>query len=193
QVSAEEGQGKWIEISCPVDVSESCWIAARAYSVSPSGKPDAEAHTNPVYVYVNGKTPYRRESLDVWVERIDKQIAAQTKRSFPEKSKVLTYLQRSRDLLLKIRADGGLPADADPARMAKEMEAADLADDGSIRNPTEKELAEFLKPVPPKPPAEALKTFETVDGFQMQLVAADPMVYSPGAAGFDEDGHLYVG
>jgi putative membrane-bound dehydrogenase-like protein len=192
QVDASAGQGQWLELSCPVEVNESSWIAARAYSTSPVGKPDAEAHTNPIYVYMNGKPPYCRASLDTWIERVDKQIAIQTKRTFAEKSKVLTYLQRSRDLLLKIRADGGLPAGADPAKIAKEMEADSLAADGSIRNPTEKELKEFLKPVPPKSPAEALKTFETADGFEMQLVAAEPMVFSPVAAAFDEDGNLYV-
>ena len=41
-------------------------------------------------------------------------------------------------------------------------------------------------------PDEALKTFETVDGFRMELVAAEPMVQSPVAASFDADGNLYV-
>src|SRR5205823_14911153 len=68
----------------------------------------------------------------------------------------------------------------------------ELTADGSIRKPTEQELKEFLKPVPPKSTAEALKTFETVNGFRMELVAAEPLVNSPVAAAFDEDGNLYV-
>src|SRR5262249_8595963 len=64
--------------------------------------------------------------------------------------------------------------------------------DPSRRTHTDGELAEFLKPVPPKTPAEALRTFETVDGLRMDLVAAEPLVHSPVAAAFDEDGQLYV-
>ena len=66
------------------------------------------------------------------------------------------------------------------------------AEKASVPDPTEAELKEFLKPVPPKSPAEAVKTFETVDGFRMELVAAEPLVYNPVAAAFDENGNLYV-
>src|SRR5262249_50876652 len=40
--------------------------------------------------------------------------------------------------------------------------------------------------------AEAVRTFDGVNGFHMQLVAAEPLVKSPIAAAFDEDGNLYV-
>ena len=66
------------------------------------------------------------------------------------------------------------------------------SDERLIRKPTEQELKDFLKPIPGLSPQEALKTFETVDGFRMELVAAEPLVYSPVAAAFDEDGNLYV-
>jgi hypothetical protein len=122
-VKAKDGLGEWLELEAPIEVKDSCWIAARAYSKSIDDKPDAEAHTNPVYVYVNGKRPYNKDSIDAWIARIDKQIAVHTKRSFPEKSKVLDYFQRSRNLLLRIRGEGGLAADADPMKMAKELEA----------------------------------------------------------------------
>jgi putative membrane-bound dehydrogenase-like protein len=192
-----QGKGSWLELEQTLELTESSWIAARAYSTSPGGRPDAEAHTNPVYVYLNGRAPYRAASLDAWVAKIDGQIAVHQKRAFAEKAKVLDYFQRSRDLLLKIRQDGGLSADADPAKMARELRSAppggrDLAADASIPNPTEQELKEFLKPVPPKTPAEALKTFEAVGGFRMELVASEPLVYNPVAAAFDEDGNLYV-
>lgn len=49
-----------------------------------------------------------------------------------------------------------------------------------------------LERVPPREPAEAERTFETLDGFQMQLVAAEPDVTDPVAAAFDENGLLYV-
>ncbi len=53
-------------------------------------------------------------------------------------------------------------------------------------------LEQVLQPVPPKEPEEALKTFETLDGFRMELVAAEPLVYDPVSAAFDENGRLYV-
>jgi len=53
-------------------------------------------------------------------------------------------------------------------------------------------LKEYLKPVLPTEPADVLKKFETADGFQMQLVAHEPMVNEPVAATFDENGRMYV-
>lgn len=45
---------------------------------------------------------------------------------------------------------------------------------------------------PPKEPNEAVKTFKTRGGFQMDLLAAEPLVIDPVAAAYDEDGRLYV-
>ena len=56
----------------------------------------------------------------------------------------------------------------------------------------ESALKKYLKPVPPKKPEEAVKLFETVDGFRMELVAQEPLVNDPVAAAFDENGRLYV-
>lgn len=53
-------------------------------------------------------------------------------------------------------------------------------------------LREYLKPIPPTEPAEALKTFETAEGFRMELVAHEPQVVEPLAATFDENGRMYV-
>jgi putative membrane-bound dehydrogenase-like protein len=46
--------------------------------------------------------------------------------------------------------------------------------------------------VPPKEPAEAIKTFECQHGFSMQLVAAEPLVMDPVDMAYDEDGRGYV-
>lgn len=45
---------------------------------------------------------------------------------------------------------------------------------------------------PPRTPAEELKTFQLEPGFQIQLVASEPMVQEPVAIQFDEDGRLWV-
>lgn len=180
-VSRAEGQGRWIEIEHDLALTESSWIAARAHSTAPIGKPDAESHTNPVYVYLDNRTPFERAALDAWVARIDDQLARQTQRKFAERAQVLAYYQNARDVLLKIRAQNGLAADEDPRKLAEQTDAAQSDN-----------LTSFLKPVPPKSPEEALATFETLPGFHMELVAAEPLVRSPIAAAFDENGVLYV-
>jgi len=114
-VPAAEREGSWLEFERQVELAKSAWIAARAFSLSPLGTPDAEAHTNPVYVYVNGKAPYDRESLDGLLAQIDKQIAVHKKRKFAEKDKILAYFDHSRDILLKIRESGGAPAQGHPS------------------------------------------------------------------------------
>ncbi|MEX2286180.1 MAG: PVC-type heme-binding CxxCH protein, partial [Planctomycetaceae bacterium] len=173
-----------------LSLSKPSWIAARAFSKSPAGNADAESHTNPVYFYIDGRKPYDRESLDEIVARIDGQIEVQKQRDFSKKADVLAYFDHSRDILLKIRETNGIPPGKLPADLAHD-ELPVLKDPGA-RTHTEAELKEFLKPIPPKTPAEALKTFETADGFEMQLVAHEPDVVDPIAACFDEDGNLYV-
>jgi len=120
KVSAGESQGHWLEFEQQVELAESAWIAARAFSLSPLGTPNAEAHTNPVYVYVNGKAPYDRESLDGLLAQIDKQIADHKKRKFAEKAKILAYFDHSRDILLKIGELGGAPAQGHPSDVVRD-------------------------------------------------------------------------
>jgi hypothetical protein len=121
KLPAGEGQGRWLEFEQQVVLTESAWIAARAFSLSRLGTPDAEAHTNAVYVYVDGKAPYDRESLDGLLAQIDKQIAEHKKRKFPEKAKLIAYFERSRDILLKIRESGGVPAHGHPSDIVRDL------------------------------------------------------------------------
>src|SRR5262245_46313660 len=46
--------------------------------------------------------------------------------------------------------------------------------------------------IPPKSPAESLKAFEVAKGFRVELVASEPLVQSPMACDWDEDGRLFV-
>jgi hypothetical protein len=66
------------------------------------------SHTNPVYVYVDGRAPYEPSSLDRLVAAIDKQIAIHQKRTFAEQAKVIAYFEQARGRLLRMRAAGGL-------------------------------------------------------------------------------------
>src|SRR5262245_55674430 len=56
----------------------------------------------------------------------------------------------------------------------------------------DKDYAAELPRVPPKSPAESLKTFRLHPGFRIELAAVEPNVTSPVALDFDEDGRLYV-
>lgn len=49
-----------------------------------------------------------------------------------------------------------------------------------------------LPRVPPKSPTESLKAFQVAPGFRVELVAAEPLVQSPVACDWDEDGRLFV-
>jgi hypothetical protein len=108
------GTGAWLELEERLDLTESSWLAARAYSTNAAGKPDAEAHTNPVYVYVNERAPYNEGDLDWLVERLDDQIQAVERREFPEKANALAFFRRSRAELQMIRRQSGQRA-PDPA------------------------------------------------------------------------------
>jgi putative membrane-bound dehydrogenase-like protein len=185
-------QGNWIELERDFQLSESAWIAARAFSQSPSGCPNAESHTNPVYVYLNGKAPYDRQSLDGWLAALDGQIAVHQKRRFDEQAKVLEYFERSRDILTTILAADGMSSNGKVPDVASPRSIRGDSTASKRANDSEEKLKDFLKPVPPKPFNEFLKSFETLHGFEMQPVAHEPQVYSPIAATFDEEGQLYV-
>ncbi len=190
-VAPGEAQGHWINLERTIELRESSWVAARVFGMTRSGAPDAEAHTNPVYVDVGEKAPYNRDALDRLIGHLDQQMAIHRKRSFAEKARVLDYFQKSRDILLRIRQTGGLPAGGIPDDWITESSAA-AAIDPSRRTHRDEELSQFLRPLPATTPEEAVKTFEAVDGFTMQLVAQEPLVQSPVAAAFDSDGNLYV-
>ncbi len=49
-----------------------------------------------------------------------------------------------------------------------------------------------LPRIPPKSPADAMKTFSTVPGFHVEQAAAEPLVFSPVALDFDESGRMFV-
>jgi putative membrane-bound dehydrogenase-like protein len=185
--------GEWIDLDVTLPIEMSAWIAARAYGLSPGGMPNAEAHTNPVYLYRKGKAPFSKDAIDVWIDRIDQQMAIHRRRNFTDKAKVLDYFQRARDTLLTVRQENGLRADADPFDVTKKRHTETSTPfDASKADVTETELKDRLKPLPCLPPEDALRAFEVVPGFRVELAAAEPMVFDPIAGCFDEDGNLYI-
>jgi hypothetical protein len=107
QVPPGVGQGEWVELEQAIELDQSAWIAARAYSLSKLGTPDAESHTNPVYVCLNERAPYDKSSIDQLVAAIDQQIAIHKKRKFAEQAKVIAYFEEAREMLMKMRRAGG--------------------------------------------------------------------------------------
>ena len=85
------------EVTLPLP--ESSWIAARAFSKSPRSRENVEAHTNPVYVILNGAPVMRAESVTWLLAKLQQRIDFHAERSFAEREKVLSYFHRSRDLL----------------------------------------------------------------------------------------------
>jgi putative membrane-bound dehydrogenase-like protein len=60
------------------------------------------------------------------------------------------------------------------------------------RDSVDRDYSDELPRIPPKSPREALATFQVAAGFRIEQVAAEPLVASPVAVSFDENGRLYV-
>src|SRR3954470_9914853 len=58
--------------------------------------------------------------------------------------------------------------------------------------PKGKDYSDQLPRIPPTEPAKALASFQTRPGFRIDLVAAEPLLRSPVAMDFDENGRLFV-
>jgi putative membrane-bound dehydrogenase-like protein len=55
-----------------------------------------------------------------------------------------------------------------------------------------KDFSAELPRIAPTEPADALKTIHVAPGFHVELVASEPLIRSPVAIDFDEDGRMYV-
>jgi hypothetical protein len=108
---AAGASGKWFEFSTPLEVKRPLWVAARAWSKAPPEHPDAEAHTNPVYVVVENRLPYDEADLDWLVEQMDDVAESLAQRTFDEKAEALKFCETSKAALLDIRRTRGLSLD----------------------------------------------------------------------------------
>ena len=91
---AGEGRSYW-ELSRRIEASSSGWVAVRAYSDG-----GTEAHTNPVYVYLDGRLPFDDDACGQILARLDSSL-----RSIPAES-VLTRVRDLRDRLARYRDTG---------------------------------------------------------------------------------------
>lgn len=80
-------------------VSGSTWFAARAYGEQVEGLPDAEAHTNPIYL-LRGEEPIANADSVKWLlAKLDERIAEIAAMDFERKPEVLQYFNDCRALL----------------------------------------------------------------------------------------------
>lgn len=91
---AADGRADW-ELSRRIEASSSGWVAVRAYSDA-----GTEAHTNPVYVYLDGKLPFDDDACGQILARLDASI-----RAIPEKS-LVERVRELRDRLARYRDTG---------------------------------------------------------------------------------------
>ncbi|MGB0580539.1 MAG: CehA/McbA family metallohydrolase [Limisphaerales bacterium] len=104
----EASKREWLLLEHELELSESSWVAAAAYSLSATGNPDAEAHTNPVYFYRDHKAPYNAEDLAWLLQRLEGRIEFHENRKIAVgKEKVLAYFEKARQKLLQIRRNHG--------------------------------------------------------------------------------------
>ncbi|MCA9446349.1 MAG: hypothetical protein KC931_04485 [Candidatus Omnitrophica bacterium] len=66
------------------------------------------------------------------------------------------------------------------------------AEEIDYANLSEEEIAEALKPIPPRTPSDALRTLERIGGIRTELAAYEPFVLDPVAGCIDENGIFYV-
>lgn len=166
-IDPEKARKEWVEFLEPIEIDRSTWFAARAYSLSKTGSADAEAHTNPIEVCLADQLPFDASSLPPLLKQIDQAIAFHEGRRFPDQAKVVAYFREAQKRL-------------------KDREATGAPFLG------ETTVEESVRPLPPRSPADALKTFEVAPGFHLELVADDRLVHDPVAGAFDADGRLYV-
>lgn len=97
-----------VEWTVKLPVERSSWIAVRAFAKNhQTGREDVEAHTNPLYVRIDGKPPFDAGSVRWLLRKLDGRIAFHAKRKFPQREKVLAYFRKSRAVLERLLGTRG--------------------------------------------------------------------------------------
>lgn len=98
----DHNRGKWHVFSATVPANQPQWIAARVTGASATGRADAEAHTNPVYIEIDGQKPFNAPDRDWLVDQLDGQLQALEEREFTEKPQAVEFFRKSRQQLLDL-------------------------------------------------------------------------------------------
>ncbi len=123
---AAEGRASW-ELSRRIELSSSGWVAVRAYSDA-----GTEAHSNPVYVYLDGKLPFDDDACGQILARLDSSI-----RAIPEPT-VAERVRTLRDRLARYRDTGDSQGLALPtvSRIAEAERKRSTADPAAAKGAT---------------------------------------------------------
>ena len=123
---AAEGRASW-ELSRRIELSSSGWVAVRAYSDA-----GTEAHSNPVYVYLDGKLPFDDDACGQILARLDSSI-----RAIPEAT-VAERVRTLRDRLARYRDTGDSQGLALPtvSRIAEAERKRSTADPAAAKGAT---------------------------------------------------------
>ena len=125
---AAQGRASW-ELSRRIELSSSGWVAVRAYSDA-----GTEAHSNPVYVYLDGKLPFDDDACGQILARLDSSI-----RTMPEPT-VAERVRTLRDRLARFRDTGDSQGLALPsvARIAEAERKRSTAGRAAVKGATSK-------------------------------------------------------
>ena len=125
---AAQGRASW-ELSRRIKLSSSGWVAVRAYSDA-----GTEAHSNPVYVYLDGKLPFDDDACGQILARLDSSI-----RTMPEPT-VAERVRTLRDRLARFRDTGDSQGLALPsvARIAEAERKRSTAGRAAVKGATSK-------------------------------------------------------
>ncbi len=103
--SVGDGKQKALTVSARIKCEQSCWVAARAIAVKRDGEPDLQAHTNPVYLPLNGKPVMIRAARESLVKQWESQLAWYRSASlvFRDEARRREFLERGEETLTELR------------------------------------------------------------------------------------------
>ncbi len=84
-----------------IPCEKSMWVSARAWGEQLEGHPDADAHTNPVYITFEG-TPIRSTNSIRWlIQKVGERLEDNSARSFSRRDDVVTFFEHTKTMLEK--------------------------------------------------------------------------------------------
>ncbi len=82
-----------------IPCTDSMWIGARAYGEQRRARPDAEAHTNPIYVVRDGQPIANAHSLHWLIEKVGDRLSDNAQRSFDRRDDVVEFFEHTKAVL----------------------------------------------------------------------------------------------
>lgn len=105
EIPDDRRKNAWFDLETRITVREPLWIAARAFGKTQDGEPDAEAHTNPVWVTIGGERRREQGALDRLLARVKEREELHRERGLSERARTALeeHLAAARRALLRVR------------------------------------------------------------------------------------------